>query len=125
LCREFLCLWRSDDAVPDEWKPERSKIVLVVNKGDGNIFAHVDPGAPHAWRKAPFHDQLRHKARDLLAEDRYLILVVGTVASLILPEETIPIGKITPGIRFVVQKNVGPAGPTYTVETRSDVGANA
>ena len=29
-CREFFCLWMTDPTMPDEWKPERSKIVLTT-----------------------------------------------------------------------------------------------
>jgi hypothetical protein len=31
-CRDFLCLWRQMPAMPDDWRPDRSGVLLVVTK---------------------------------------------------------------------------------------------
>ena len=32
VCRDFLCLWRQTPAVPDDWRPDLSGVLLVATK---------------------------------------------------------------------------------------------
>ena len=51
-CRNFHCLWLTDESLGEEWYPKKSKMVLT-HEGD-RIIARVDPGAPDAWRRPPY-----------------------------------------------------------------------
>jgi hypothetical protein len=64
ICRSFTCEWLREPAVSDEWRPTRSKIVLVVTKEQNGIHFHVyvDPSVPNRWREAPYHAQLKRMA---------------------------------------------------------------
>jgi hypothetical protein len=115
-CREFFCLWMTDAAMPADWKPERSKMVLSVFPANGFIYVQVDPGFPQAWRKAPYYDQLRRWARELVEKGRHIIAFVNDNATLIMPEEAISLGKMKATDRFMVRKGYGPNGVTYSVE---------
>jgi hypothetical protein len=114
-CREFFCLWMSDPSLAEEWKPERSKIVLTLFPGNGFIYAQVDPGSPLAWRKAPYYDRLRTLARNLLDKGRHVIVFVNDVATLIMPEEAIALGQMNATDNFKIDRTFGPKGPSYTV----------
>jgi len=105
----------SDPAFPEEWKPERSKIVLTLFPGNGFIYVQVDPGSPQAWRKAPYYDKLRAMARTLLEQGRHIVVFVNDVATLIMPEEAIALGPMKATDNFKIDRAFGPKGPTYTV----------
>ena len=44
-CRTFFCHWMVEKGLGPDWKPERSKIILVTSQG-GHLTAFVDPGTP-------------------------------------------------------------------------------
>ena len=50
-CRTFDCLWLKDESFPDEFRPQRSKIVFTVEHGGGRLSAYVDASFPTAWRE--------------------------------------------------------------------------
>jgi hypothetical protein len=114
-CRDFFCLWLTDGAIPAEWKPERSKMVLSLFPANGFIYVQVDPGYPQAWRKAPYYDHLRRWAKELNAKNRHIIAFVNDHATLIMPEEAIPLGRMTATDNFRLEPAFGPNGPTYRV----------
>jgi hypothetical protein len=102
-----------DPTLPDVWKPDHSHIVLSFFPGNGFLYAQVDPGAPQAWRKAPYFDDLRRFARRLNERSRHVIVFVNDVATLILPEGPVPLGKMTAEDDFRLEPAFGPNGPTY------------
>jgi hypothetical protein len=114
-CRDFFCLWLMDGSMPAEWKPERSKMVLSLFPANGFIYAQVDPGSPQAWRKAPYYDALRRWAKELIERGRHVIVFVNDHATLIMPEEAVPLGKMAATDNFKIERAFGPNGPTYRV----------
>lgn len=112
-CRKFFCHWITDKNVPDVWKPDRSRIVLTIFPGNGFLYAQVDPGSPQAWRKAPYYDDLRRMAKRLNAENRHVIVFVGDIATLIMPDEAVSLGKMSAEDNFRVEPAFGPKGPTF------------
>jgi hypothetical protein len=103
----------TDANVPDAWKPDHSRIVLTIFPGNGFLYAQVDPGAPQAWRQTPYYDDLRRMAKRLNEQGRHVIVFVGDVATLIMPEEAVPLGKMSAQDNFRVEAAFGPKGPTY------------
>lgn len=115
-CRSFFCLWMTEGWLGPEWKPERSKIVLSVDPVNRFLLAQVDPGAPGAWKKEPFHGQLRAWARASLGLQRLVIVFVDKVGTVILPDRDVPVGVIAPNERLVLREKLGPRGPYPDVE---------
>lgn len=77
VCRDSDCLWLQspDDAVPEEFKPERVRAVLWGNKADeSSIIVHADPGYPTAFREGAFGAWLLSRERGLK-----IIVVCGDV----------------------------------------------
>lgn len=112
-CRRFFCLWMTDGTMPAEWKPDRARFVLSVYPTNGFIYGQVDPGSPGAWRKAPYFDGLRAMAKTLLEERRHVIMFVGDQATLVMPDEALPLGAMTAEDNFRIEPVFGPKGPTW------------
>ena len=112
-CRQFFCLWMTDGAMPAEWKPDRARFVLSVYPTNGFIYGQVDPGAPAAWRKAPYFEGLRAMAKALLEQKRHVIMFVGDQATLVMPDETLSLGSMTANDNFRIEPAFGPNGPTW------------
>ena len=112
-CRQFFCLWMTDGAMAAEWKPDRARFVLSVYPTNGFLYGQVDPGSPDAWRRAPYFDALRATAKTLLEQKRHVIMFVGDQATLVLPDEAVPLGKMTAEDSFRIEPAFGPKGPTW------------
>ena len=112
-CRDFFCLWMNDGSMPEEWRPDRARFVLTIYPTNGFVYGQVDPGAPGAWRKQPYYDALRKMARALLEERRHLIMFVGEEATLVMPDDTLPLGRMTAQDNFRIEQTFGPKGPTW------------
>lgn len=114
-CRDFFCLWMTESAVPAEWKPERSKMVLTVLPENGFIYVQVDPGSPQAWKKQPYYGHLHQWAADNLSKGVHVLVFVNDVATLIMPEQDLLLGPMKPTDGFSVRGKMGPAGVEYEV----------
>ncbi len=114
-CAVFNCRWRMEEAMLPHWKPEQCKMVVTVNPRNNYIYVRVDPGTPSAWRKQPYYDQLRGWAKDNLENGIHVIVYVGNVATLILPNQDVSLGSPGQIDRISVRKNFGPGHATYDV----------
>jgi hypothetical protein len=112
----FYLSWLDDLTFPEDAKPERSKVVFYFAPPNDTLYANVDPGHPGAWRKAPILAQLLQWSSELIERERLVVVLVRDVATLILPNQSIEMGKLKPGDHFVLRKTLGPAGATYDVE---------
>lgn len=54
-CRTFQCIWlesqKTAQPLPEEWRPDKSKVVLVAGKSGMSLIAHVDPDRPDAYHR--------------------------------------------------------------------------
>ena len=57
-CRKFQCYWSISETLGEEWRPDRSKLVVWSNT-PGRIIVDVDPSHPNAWRQDPYYFQLK------------------------------------------------------------------
>jgi hypothetical protein len=112
-CRAFFCLWMTDGGMPPEWRPDQARFVLTIHPKNGFIYGQVDPGSPGAWRKPPYYDGLRAIAKTLLDERRHLIMFVNDDATLVMPDEALPLGKMTAEDSFRIEQAFGPRGPSW------------
>ena len=62
LCRDFLCLWRTDAALGDAWDPARSR--MMIYRQGPQITVLVDPDFPEIWKQAPYAETLQRWARE-------------------------------------------------------------
>jgi hypothetical protein len=114
-CAEFNCLWLTEPTMSEAWKPERSKMVVSIFPQTGFIYVQVDPTAPSAWRKQPYYDRLRQLARTNLELGAHIVVFVNDQATLIMPDQDVPLGPMKPTDGFSVRRVLGPNGPTYEV----------
>lgn len=117
-CRSFHCLWMTEGWLGPEWKPERAKMVLTVDPPTRNLLVQVDPGAAAAWRREPYHGQLRRWAAAALPERRHVVVFVNRSATVILPDGDVALGPLGPGDRIVVRERPG-GGLTAEVAGRA------
>jgi hypothetical protein len=103
----------TDGAMPAEWRPDQARFVLSIYPTNGFVYGQVDPGSPSAWRKAPYFDALRAMAKTLLEQRRYVIMFVGDQATLVMPDEVLPLGTMKAEDNFRIEPAFGPKGPTW------------
>ena len=97
-CAAFDCLWKTMPALPMHWKPDQAKMVLTVHPQTNNIQVVVDPDLPSAWTRQPYHGQLQ------------------LLATLILPDQDVPLGVLTLDQVISVTLEAGPGGGVYEVK---------
>jgi hypothetical protein len=103
-CRTFGCLWLADPNFPEEFKPERSKLVFVLEANKVRVVAHCDPGRPLAWTEAENHRLLKNMAIVSAQTGRQVLVAVGDRYTAILPDRDVPLGAIRPGQRVVYRE---------------------
>jgi len=90
-------------------------MVVTVFPLNGFIYVQVDPNAPSAWLKAPYYNQLHQWAETHLRDRRHVIVFVNDEATLIMPGQDLPLGKMKPTDGFAIREVFGPRGPTFEV----------
>jgi Tfp pilus assembly protein PilF len=125
-CHEFNCRWLTDASVGDEWKPSHSRIVLTLE--GGVIGVHVDPSRPDAWRKEPYHRQIRAwAARAAQTGEGRVIVWEGPDAIVLLARGDKRLGKVPAGHHIVFRALRDPVGNVVqdaVVVAPDDVGWN-
>ncbi|HEV7317701.1 MAG TPA: hypothetical protein VGO04_03710 [Ensifer sp.] len=74
LCRDFFCLWRTDETFGDVWEPARAH--MMIYRQGPQITVLVDPDMPDIWRQQPYHAGLQRLAREGDG-GQYVIVFVG------------------------------------------------
>ncbi|WP_113553175.1 hypothetical protein [Rhizobiales bacterium] len=74
LCRDFLCLWRTDETLGEAWDPARSH--MMIYRQGPQVTVLVDPDHPDAWKRAPYAAVLQGWAREGEG-GQYVIVFVG------------------------------------------------
>lgn len=120
-CRTFDCLWLQRETLGPEWRPDRAKFVLCPTPDNSTLVVQVDPGAPDAWRRAPYHAVLRQWSRAANEARRQLIVMVGSRATVVLPDRDVPLGTVGPGDRIL--SRLVTEGGRRRIEPRVERGA--
>ena len=87
-CRAFYCSWMQDAGLDAEWKPDRSKFVVYVQRNGVNLQVAVDPKFPNAWLKAPYDAQIKKWARDGADGGQFVFVRIGPACWLCCPTAT-------------------------------------
>jgi hypothetical protein len=104
-CSAFNCLWRTQESIGPAWKPDQAKMVLTASPFSGYIQVQVDASTPQAWRKQPYLGQLQQWARNNLPKGIYIIVFVNDNATLIMPDQDVPLGRMMPTDGIAVRRN--------------------
>ncbi len=99
-CRDFSCLWLSEQSIDDIWNPLKSKMVLVADHN--RVTAHVDPGWPGSWRNEPYYSDLKQMAWNAIDAAGQVCVSVNNRIIVILPDKDIELGKFEPGDHIIV-----------------------
>lgn len=97
-CRTFYCHWMIEKSLPDAWKPDRSKFVLVMNPG-GHLTVFADSSMPGAWRKSPYYETIKRWATEGTRANpaRIVMVRIGPRGIVVLPDREVEIGNVGPG----------------------------
>ncbi|MGY4305324.1 hypothetical protein ACVIJ6_002567 [Bradyrhizobium sp. USDA 4369] len=98
-CRDFSCLWLVNDLLDKAWQPNKARFVLTTSE-DG-IEVRCDPGVPDAWRRAPYHAEIRQWAVSGEQHDVTVVVIIGRRVMLITPERDFDLGEVAPDERIV------------------------
>jgi hypothetical protein len=109
-CRDFACLYLISPELGEEWKPSRSKIVLVTEKDGNRIIAKVDPQQPDAWKRRPYYQQLKEWAARSVPFRGQVIAAIGQRMYMIFPDRDVDLGIVDPDDLIVVDQVRTPAG---------------
>jgi len=113
-CAGFFCLYLSDAAISEHWKPSHSR--MVMSSDAGGLYIHVDPARADAWRKEPYYTELKTWARNFAQRNVMTIVLVGESLTAILPDRDKHLGRQDPRNSLRLMKRAGPRGPEYDVE---------
>lgn len=108
-CRAFNCSYLLNPDLGEEWKPSKSKIVLTLEKGNV-IGVYVDPGRADAWRKEPYHSQIRRWAAEAAGKRGQVIVWEGRNVVALLPGGDKRLGPVPDGHHIVFSTRRGPGG---------------
>jgi len=98
-CRDFLCEWLTTPVLPDAFRPDRTKVVLVRHP-DGALAAHCDTANPMAWRKEPVYSLLKRYAAESWGSQAKVLARAGHRLWLITPKEDVDLGEVPPGSTY-------------------------
>jgi len=111
-CKAFRCGYLAD-AVSEEWRPNRSHLIVTFKNGPDYPCIHVDPGYPDAWRKQPFYSQIRQMAVDLEKKKGMVLVSVNRNITVVFPVGEKYIGVVPPGKIIATGRRGTPAGIEY------------
>lgn len=72
-CQDFSCLWLQDEEMPEEYRPDRSKVVLSLNSNQSAIVAYLAPEYEASLPASAIGRFLRRVADDTMP----VILCIG------------------------------------------------
>jgi hypothetical protein len=96
-CQQFRCGWLDNPNLGDEWQPDQCGIVLRMQSAIKQMVVDVDPHRPDAWRRQPYHNQIRLWAQAMMKVDVHVVVYVGRRAWAVFPEEEIDVGQLAEG----------------------------
>jgi hypothetical protein len=115
-CRSFRCLWLVDQKFPEEFKPERSKLVFTMEANANRVVAYCDPGRPQAWKEAENYRLLKNMAIVSAQRGKQVVVALGDSYTAILPDRDVPLGIVKAGQSIIYRVKADGSGVEPTVE---------
>jgi hypothetical protein len=122
-CRTFACLWLMQTFLDEDWKPDRSKLVLYTEHDANRLVVQVDTGTAQAWRREPYFSQIKAWAEAGMASKRQVLVIVGELATLVLPDREVALGRLAEGDVIMVHPRLENGTRTYDVSIDKAPGA--
>jgi hypothetical protein len=95
-CRDFYCGYLLDPALDERWKPSSCKLVVSFEEHAKAVVILVDPTRHDAWRKEPFHSQIRQWALAAAPEQGQVVVWQGNTKIVVPPESEMDLGEAGP-----------------------------
>ena len=118
VCREFYCDWMVDARYGPDWKPDTAKFAISPLTQGTNLLIAVDPNFPNAWRKEPYHRQIREWVKACEAMGKFVLVRIGQRCIALLPDKDVELGAVGVNDDLFVSRDAGPSGYVYSVEVR-------
>jgi hypothetical protein len=115
-CQAFYCQWMLDGSFGPEWKPDRARFVVYVQRNGINLQVSVDPGFPQSWTRAPYYERFKQWAREGAERGAFVFVRIGERMIAVLPDRDQDIGPVGINDEVVVARRSTPTGPAYAVE---------
>jgi hypothetical protein len=123
-CRAFYCLWMQDESFGPEWKPEKAKFVVYIQRNGANLQIAVDPSFPNAWTRPPYEARIRQWVADGAERGRFVFVRIGSRMIALLPGRDVDLGRVDSDDEIVVSRRPGAVGLVYDVEVKRGSAAN-
>ncbi len=91
-CRDFLCGWRRDENLGEEWRPDIAGFVLS-DPDPWAILVTCDPDNPSGWRREPYQSNIRLWARTASSQGLFVGVREGERVSLVLEDHEVPLNE--------------------------------
>ncbi|MFT4934453.1 MAG: hypothetical protein ACI9LT_001133 [Pseudoalteromonas distincta] len=105
-CSAFMCHWLADASLPEEFRPDRVRVMLSGDEWGNRYVARCDPANPMAWRNEPIYGVLKQTARACWQTDMTVIVVAFKRTWLITPAADYDLGFVDPQSPIAVEKSV-------------------
>jgi hypothetical protein len=109
-CRTFRCLWLMRPQLGEEWRPNRSRMVLYFSHDGTHLIANVDPAHPGVWRHSPYYETLHGWAKRGAGPGMDVIVKVGSRMFALLPDRDVDLGTMAEGERLRLTRIVSDEG---------------
>ncbi len=118
VCRDYYCEWMLDGRYGPEWKPDTAKFAVSPLTGNINLLIAVDPNFPNAWRREPYHTQIRAWVKTCEAMGKFVMIRTGSRCLALLPDKEVDLGAVGVNDDIFITREPGAAGYVYSVEVR-------
>ena len=119
VCQSFYCQWMLDSSLGPEWKPEKAKFVMFLDRKNQEVFnINVDPAFPDAWRRPPYLARIKQWVADGATLGRFVVVHVRAQLIAVLPDRIVELGSAKP--EFLLLRERDPSGRTIQVRIKPD-----
>lgn len=122
-CTRFACAWLDSTEWGPEWKPEKAKFVLEVNRQEKQVVVHLDPAMPDAWKRAPYQERIRGIMLANVPTGGRVFLQAGGHVTVLLPDGEHRLGPIRESDTIVVKGKAGPGFTRFEITVKSADGS--
>jgi len=99
-CRTFECEWLRNERWAKDWRPDRSKMIMVTENDGKRLNVVVDPSSPAAWRADPYYSRIKAMSQKT-ADGHQLIICVDQRRFVIFPDQDVDLGVVNPDSKIV------------------------
>ncbi len=118
VCQSFFCQWMVDSGLGPEWKPEKAKFILYIDREKEEVFnVAVDPAFPDAWTRPPFFAAIKNWVLEGAERGRFVLVRVGRRWSALLPDRIVELGDVEGD--FVLERERGLTGKTIALRVKA------